>query len=47
MKVYSKLLKIKPVLGLVGEQVFSKSMIKIYKKYFKAIFLDWIDAKKV
>lgn len=45
-EVYLKLLKIKPNLGLVSEQVFSKSMIKIYKKYFKAIFLDWINAKK-
>lgn len=45
-EIYLKLLKIKPNLGLIGEQVFSKSMIKIYKKYFKAIFLDWINAKK-
>ena len=33
-EVYSKLLKIKPDLGLVGEQVFSKSMVNISKQFF-------------
>jgi len=44
-EIYSKLLNTKPKIGLIGEQVFSKSMVKIYKKYFKAIFLDWIQVK--
>lgn len=45
-KVYKKLLDIQPRLALINEQVFSNSLIKIYKKYFDAIILDWIDAKK-
>ncbi len=43
--IYKKLLKKKPILGLVNEQVFSSSMIKIYKKFFNAIIIDWITAK--
>jgi len=34
LEIYSKLLKTKPRLGLVGEQAFSKSLVKIYNKYF-------------
>ena len=43
--IYKKLLKKKPVLGLINEQAFSSSMIKIYKKFFNAIIIDWITAK--
>lgn len=45
-EIYLKLLKYKPKLGLINEQAFSKSMVKIYNKYFDAIVLDWIEIKK-
>ena len=32
-------------MGLINEQAFSSSMIKIYKKFFNAIIIDWITAK--
>lgn len=45
-EIYLKYLNYKPNLALINEQVFSKSLINIYKKYFKGIFIDWINAKQ-
>ena len=45
-KIYKKFLNYSPDYALINEQAFSKSLIKIYKKYFKAIIFDWSNAKQ-
>ena len=45
-KIYKKFLGILPKYALINEQAFSKSLIKIYKKYYQAIIFDWSNAKK-
>ena len=44
-QIYKKFLNVSPKIGLINEQAFSSSMIKIYKKFFNAIIIDWITAK--
>ncbi len=44
-QIYKKILNFEPTVGLINEQAFSSSMIKIYKKFYKAIIIDWINAK--
>ena len=44
-QIYKKILNKIPKIGLINEQAFSNSMIKIYKKYYSAIIIDWINAK--
>ncbi len=40
-KVYKKLLDIEPTLAFLNEQVFSKSMVDLYKKFYHAICMEW------
>ena len=42
-EVYKKLLKFKPKIALINEQAFSNSLIKIYKKFYKAIIIDHLN----
>tara|TARA_E500000178_G_C17008217_1_gene749256 strand:+ start:181 stop:2133 length:1953 start_codon:yes stop_codon:yes gene_type:complete len=44
-QIYKKILNRFPKIGLVNEQAFSSSMIKIYNKFYNAIIIDWINAK--
>ncbi len=44
-QIYKKILNKIPKIGLINEQAFSKSMIKIYNKFYDAIIIDWINAK--
>lgn len=44
-KTYKSILGITPRIGLINEQAFSRSLIKIYKKYFEAVIFDWINAR--
>lgn len=44
-RTYKSILDITPKVGLINEQAFSRSLIKIYKKYFKAVIFDWINAR--
>ena len=44
-QIYKKILNFEPTVGLINEQAFSSSMIKIYKNFYKAIIIDWINAK--
>lgn len=45
-EIYSKLLNTKPKLALINEQVFSKSLISIYNKFFSGIIIDWINSNQ-
>ncbi len=40
-KVYKKLLDLQPKIAFLNEQVFSKSMVDLYKKFYHAICMEW------
>ena len=44
-QIYKKILNKTPKIGLINEQAFSSSLIKIYNKFYNAIIVDWINAK--
>lgn len=45
-EIYKKLLGFKPTIALINEQIFSKSLIPIYKHNgYKAIVIDWKNCK--
>ncbi|MGB9745076.1 MAG: hypothetical protein ACPLW6_07380 [Desulfurella sp.] len=41
LKVYENFLGIKPRVAFLNEQVFSKSMVDIYKEFYDAICMEW------
>ena len=45
-EAYKKILKVKPRVALINEQIFSKSLVPIYKKNgYKALVVDWKNSK--
>ncbi len=41
LKAYKRFLGIKPTVAFLNEQVFSKSMIDVYKKFYDCICMEW------
>lgn len=41
LKVYKRFLGIKPSVAFLNEQVFSKSMVDVYKKFYNCICMEW------
>ncbi|OSS41180.1 Alpha amylase domain protein [Desulfurella amilsii] len=41
LKVYKRVLGIKPSVAFLNEQVFSKSMVDVYKKFYDCICMEW------
>ena len=46
LSIYKKYLNTKPKFALINEQVFSKSLINIYNKFFSYIIIDWINSNQ-
>ena len=42
-EIYKKFLNYRPQIALINEQAFSNSLIRIYKKFFKAIIIDHLN----
>lgn len=41
LAVYRKILNIKPKVAFLNEQVYSKSMVDLYNKFYEAICMEW------
>jgi len=41
LKIYKRFLGIKPSVAFLNEQVFSKSMIDVYKRFYDCICMEW------
>jgi hypothetical protein len=41
LKIYKRFLGVKPSVAFLNEQVFSKSMVDIYKRFYNCICMEW------